>query len=247
VRQYLAAHSRAPAAAAEAFEDMALSPRRKLIARRMKESLQNIPAIYLFSEVNMDRLEQRKSELRVSGLRVTLTDLLIPIIGEVLTELPQFNATLLERDAETIVRRYRSVNLGLAVSTDQGLVAPVLRDITRKPLAQLVREKDELVARARANRLSPEDITGATFTLTNLGMLDVTTFTALINPPEVAILAVGAVRERVALAGGKPVAMHVAGVCLGVDHRALDGAEGGRFLSRFKACVEDPGPAGMQD
>jgi len=245
VQHYLALHPRALLVAAEEFEDIALSPRRKLIAQRMKESQQNIPAIYLFSEVVLDQLEKCKSELSASGLRVTLTDLLIPIIGKVLTELPQFNANLLDGDVEPIVRCYHSVNLGLAVDTDQGLVAPVIKDITHKPLLQIVREKDELIAKARANRLAPADIHGATFTLTNLGMFDVAAFIALINPPEVAILSVGTIRERIGLAGGKPEVLHIAEVCLGMDHRALDGADGGRFLSRFKAYVEDTSSAAL--
>ncbi len=222
------------------FEVVPLSSRRKAIARRMTESMQKIPHIHLFGEVNVERLERRKTELATAGNRVTLTDLLIKIVGELLAEMPMLNATFVDGGAEPAVHRHRVVNLGLAVSTDQGIVAPVLKDVARKSLAQLVREKEDLVTRARANRLSPQDSQGATFTLTNLGMFGVSAFTAIINPPEVAILSIGAFRERISLAGGKAVTVREVGVCLGLDHRVLDGADGGRFLARFREKVEDP-------
>ena len=225
---------------ADEFEEVPLSYRRKIIARRMQESARNIPHIHLFAEVCIDPLTQQKGAHTRSGGKITLTDLFIRILGRVLSEFPPFNATYVEQGTEGALRQYRQVNIGLAVSTEFGLVVPVLKDVTNKPLAELMREKEGVISRARNNRLAPEDLSEATFTFSNLGEFQITQFTAIINPPQVAILSIGRAIDRLTLAAGKPQLTKTAGVCLGLDHRALDGADGGRFLTRFKELVEEP-------
>jgi pyruvate dehydrogenase E2 component (dihydrolipoamide acetyltransferase) len=235
VKEYLASRSRPQI---DSFEEVPLSYRRKIIARRMQDSARTIPHIHLFAEVIVDELERQKAELIRSGTRITLTDLFLRHLGQVLFEFPSFNATYVEQKGEPALRKYRQVNIGLAVSTAHGLVVPVLRDVSNKPLDRIVREKVELIARARDNRLSPEDLAGATFTLSNLGNFQVTHFTALINPPQVAILSIGRASERFQPVKGRPQRVRVAAICLGLDHRALDGTDGARFISRFKELVE---------
>jgi pyruvate dehydrogenase E2 component (dihydrolipoamide acetyltransferase) len=239
VRAYLASRERSDRQAAD-YETVELSSRRRIIARRVEESARTIPHIYLFGEATVTRLEELKGRLSQGGRRVTLTDLFVWTLGAALVEFPAFNATTAEEGRALVVRRHRKVNVGLAVSTEQGLVVPVLKDVARKTLAELALEKEELLTRARSNKLSPQDLLGATFTLSNLGMYGVGSFTAVINPPEVAILAVGAASDRLTLRAGKPASISVVGLCLGLDHRVLDGAEGGRFLSRFVERVESP-------
>jgi pyruvate dehydrogenase E2 component (dihydrolipoamide acetyltransferase) len=239
VKQFLAS-KRQPSRQDEQYETVELSSRRKIIARRMQESVRTIPHIHLFGEANVGRLEVLQAELSKGGTRITLTDLILRILGTALSEFPLFNAVAVDDGVGLVVRKYRKVNIGLAVSSDHGLVVPVLKDVTSKTMAELVREKQELISKARANKLSPDDLSEGTFTLSNLGMHDVTSFTAIINPPEVAILTVGASRDRLELVDGKLVTVRVVGLCLGLDHRVLDGTDGGRFLSRLKQLLEEP-------
>lgn len=218
-----------------AYEAQPLSPLRKIIARRVQESAQQKPHIYLFSEIEVNSLLKKEH----SG-KITLTDLFLKITAMVLPEFPQLNATLVSESGELILRKYKQVNIGLAVSTDRGLVVPVVKDAGSKSLTDLAQQTKQLAARARENKLSAEELTGGSFTISNLGMYGLQSFIPIINPPEIAILAIGSIQEKLSLQKDKVKKVSVISVCLGMDHRAVDGADGARFLQRLKELVEDP-------
>ena len=221
----------------------------RVAADRMTASFGSAPHFYLDVEVQADALLELRDRLlpaveRISGARLTLTDLLVRIAGGALAEHPRANAFW----ADGRIGLHERVHVGIAVATSDstslnmgtGLVVPVLRDVARKPLAQIAAERSALVARARAGQLSLEDLAGGTFTLTNLGMYRVDSFHAILNPPQSAILAVGRIAERpVAIAGQLAVRRTVV-LTLSCDHRVLDGVLGARFLGRVAELIEDP-------
>jgi pyruvate dehydrogenase E2 component (dihydrolipoamide acetyltransferase) len=225
-----------------AYEEQSLSPLRKLIARRVQESAQQKPHIFLFSEIEVDSLLKREhsEKLASKNIKVTLTDLLLKITAMVLPEFPRFNATLVGESGDLVLRKYKQMNIGLAVSTERGLVVPVVKDVGGKSLSDIAQATKELVARARENKLCAEELTGGSFTVSNLGMYGVQSFIPIINPPEVAILAIGSIQDKLSLQKDKVKKNSVISVCLGMDHRAVDGADGARFLQRLKELVEDP-------
>jgi pyruvate dehydrogenase E2 component (dihydrolipoamide acetyltransferase) len=220
-----------------------------MTADRMKASFGNAPHFYLDVEVQADALLEMRDHLlpaveRKAGVRLTITDLLVRITGAALAEHPRANAFW----TDGRIGLHERVNLGIAVatsdsaqpSTHTGLVVPVLRDVDRKPLAQIAAERAALVTRARTGQLSPDDLAGGTFTLTNLGMYRVDSFHAILNPPQSAILAVGRIAERpVAIAGQLAVRRTVV-LTLSCDHRVLDGVLGALFLGRVAELIEDP-------
>ncbi|MBA7493167.1 Dihydrolipoyllysine-residue acetyltransferase component of pyruvate dehydrogenase complex [subsurface metagenome] len=229
----------------ELYEEVKLSPIRKIIAHRVFESYNQKPHIYLFSEIDMSSAlkfkETLTSEMPDKDLKVSLTDILIKITSLVLSEFPNFNATLSKVDhGELFLKKFKNINIGIAVVTERGLMVPVIKGVNKKDIVSVARETKVLVTRAKENRLSEEDITGSTFTLTNLGMYGVHSFIPIINPPEVAILALGAITKKPFVANGQLAEKPVMSICLGMDHRALDGADGGKFLEKFKQVIEDP-------
>ena len=225
------------------------SAAQRIAAERMAASFGSAPHFYLDVEAQAEALLELRDRLlpaveRKAGVRLTITDLLIRIVGAALAEHPRANAFW----ADGRIGLHERVNLGLAVATtdsaqpgtNTGLVVPVLRDVDRKPLAQIASERTVLVARARAGQLSLDDLTGGTFTLTNLGMYRVDRFHAILNPPQSAILAVGRIAERpVAIAGQLAVRRTVV-LTLSCDHRVLDGVLGALFLGRVAQLIEDP-------
>jgi pyruvate dehydrogenase E2 component (dihydrolipoamide acetyltransferase) len=225
-----------------AYEAQPLSPLRKIIARRVQESAQQKPHIHIFSEIEVDSLLkiQHSEKLASKKIKITLTDLLIKITAKALSEFPRFNATLVSENGELILRKYKRMNIGLAVSTDKGLVVPVVQDVGNKSLTEVAEQTKQLVARASENKLSGKEISGGSFTVSNLGMYGVQSFIPIINPPEVAILAIGSIQEKLTLQKDKVKTVSVMSVCLGMDHRAVDGADGAGFLQRLKELAEDP-------
>jgi len=231
VRTYLTKRQTQPAE--REYEEQALSPLRKIIAHRVQESAQQKPHIYLMIEIEVDSfLKKQHSETSKSkDVKITLTDLLLKKTASVLSEFPRLNATLVRENGELVLRMYKQVNIGLAVSTDRGLFVPVVKDVGNKSLIEVAKQTKRLAAKAKANKLSPEELSGGSFTVSNLGMYGVQSFIPIINPPEIAILAIGSIQEK---------KIPVMSVCLGIDHRAVDGADGARFLQRLKELVEDP-------
>jgi pyruvate dehydrogenase E2 component (dihydrolipoamide acetyltransferase) len=213
----------------------------RLTAERMVASFGGAPHFYLSAEVQAGALLDLRSRLlplieRRTGVRLTVTDLLVKILGAALAEYPRANAFW----QEGRIGLNRQVNVGIAVATDAGLVVPVLRQADRKSLSQIASGRAQLVEKARAGRLSVDELSGGTFTLTNLGMFRVDVFQAILNPPQSAILAVGRIVERPAVVDGQLVARPAAVLSLSCDHRVLDGALAAQFLGRVVELIEEP-------
>lgn len=215
-----------------------LSQMRKAIARRLVQSIAPIPHFFLTSEIDMGRALDLRAELnaRLQSGKIGVNDLLIKVTAEALARHPEINASW---EGETI-RRHGSADIGIAVAVDDGLITPVLRGADRKGLLQISAEAAGLIDRARQRRLAPEEYQGATFSISNLGMFDIDQFTAIINPPEAAILAVGATIEKPVVVEGEVTVRRRMRVTMSCDHRVIDGAMGARFLRTLKAMLENP-------
>jgi pyruvate dehydrogenase E2 component (dihydrolipoamide acetyltransferase) len=216
-----------------------LSRIRRTTAKRMGEAKREIPHFYASAEIRMDEAARLKESLVSVGAEyvdVTYTHLLVKAVGLALRHVPEVNGSY---DGDAIVL-HEAVNVGVATAVDEGLVVPVVRNADREPLAAIIRIARGLFERARSGRFGAEDLSGGTFTLSNLGMLPVTEFAAVINPPQAAILAVGAIREVPVVCDGEIVPGRVMTVTLSCDHRAIDGVLAGRFLRELKARLENP-------
>lgn len=227
-----------------------LSPMRKTIARRLVESKTTIPHFYLSvdvdaeplarlrEQINADLVASPSSEKGVSdaGVKVSYNDFLIKACAIALAHVPECNASY----TPDAIRVHKRVDISVAVAIPDGLVTPVVRDATRKSLVSIAVEMRELAARARARKLAPEEMQDGTFSITNLGMFGIDAFAAVINPPEGAILAVGAVRDVPVVAHGQLAAGKRLHLTLSCDHRVIDGAVGAAFLSELRHLVEHP-------
>lgn len=217
-----------------------LSPMRKTIARRLTESKQTVPHFYLTVDLDVEPLLTARAQL-VAALekqkeKVSVNDLLIKACATALRLVPECNASFMG-DA---IHYHQRVDISVAVAVPEGLVTPVVRDADRKGVLEIAREVRELAARARDRKLRPEEMADGTFSLSNLGMFDIESFGAVINPPEGAILAVGAVREEPVVRGGQIVPGKRMRVTLSCDHRVIDGAVGARWLQALRGVVEQP-------
>ncbi len=227
-----------PGAGEAEYEDLALTPMRAAIAKRMPMSKAPVPHFYVTSEVAMDRAWELREELNglEGGPRISVNDLVIRACALALVIHPGVNASF----TGEAIRRFRQAHIGIAVALEDGLITPVLRDCDRKSLSQIAVEARDLSERARARKLRVTEMSGATFSISNLGMFDVAEFSAIINPPEGAILAVGSVREvpvvtPQGLAPGRRMKLTIS-----CDHRVMDGAMGARFLQDVKRLLEEP-------
>lgn len=228
----------APAVPAVEYEDRPLTAIRATIARRMPLAKAPVPHFYLTTEVAMDRAWDLREELnRLEGQpKISINDFVIRATALALMQHPEVNASF---QGETI-RVWHRAHLGIAVALDEGLITPVLRDCQAKSLGQIALEARDLVERARARKLRAHELSGATFSISNLGMFDVDEFSAIINPPEGAILAVGRVR-RVPVVEGDTVGVgRRMSLTLSCDHRVMDGAMGARFLQTLRRLLEEP-------
>jgi len=213
------------------------TPMRRAVARRMTDSKQQAPHFYVQTEVRMDALNALLAdESERTGSRITATAALVVACAAALRAQPQFNAVwtdegLLQAD---------EVNVGVAVALEAGLIAPALLGADRLDLVETAAALRDLVERARGGKLRGSEINDATFTLSNLGMFDVSAFTAIVTPPQVAILATGRAIERFVPDGGEPRVVSMLTATLSADHRAVDGADAARFLEAFKGAIEDP-------
>jgi pyruvate dehydrogenase E2 component (dihydrolipoamide acetyltransferase) len=243
VEAYAAAHGLMPAAggqpAAPAAVDNTptrekMTSMRLTIARRLTESKQSIPHYRLSVDVDCAWLTKRRAELAAGGTKVSLNDLLLRALALTLVEHRDVNAQF----AGDEVLRFPHADICVAVSTEGGLTTPILRAADTKDAAKIAAEVADLAERARSARLTREEITGGTFTLSNLGMFGVDRFDAIINPPQVAILAVGAAADRAVVRDGALAVARVMTLALSCDHRVVDGAVGGRFLAALKQRLE---------
>jgi pyruvate dehydrogenase E2 component (dihydrolipoamide acetyltransferase) len=220
------------------YEDKPLSPMRAIIAKRMPLSKAPVPHFYVTSEVSMDRAWALRAEL--NGLegqpKVSVTDMVIKACALALLKNPGVNAQLQGQS----LRVFHRAHIGIAVALDEGLITPVLRDCDVKPLAQIAVDARDLAERARGGKLRAQEFSGATFSVSNLGMYDVEEFSAIINPPEGAILAVGSVLEKPVAEGGQVRVGRRMKMTISCDHRVMDGAMGARFLQDVKRLLEEP-------
>jgi pyruvate dehydrogenase E2 component (dihydrolipoamide acetyltransferase) len=229
----------APAPTGPEFTNEPLSSMRKVIATRLVQSKAPVPHFYLTIEVNMQRVKELRESVSLldPGLKISYNDIILKACAAALRQNPEVNASF---QGESI-RYYNRINLGIAVATDGGgLITPVLRNADAKSLAEIAGESKDLVARARARKLLPEEYVGSTFSISNLGMLGIDEFSAIINPPESAILAVGAVAEKAVVVDGRVEAGLRCRLTLSCDHRVVDGATGAKFLQSLQQILENP-------
>ncbi|GEQ96721.1 acetyltransferase component of pyruvate dehydrogenase complex [Iodidimonas gelatinilytica] len=222
------------------YDEVKLSGMRKVIAKRMTQSKSHVPHFYLTIDVELEKLmAQRKAlnaRLEGEGVKISVNDFIIRASALALKKVPQANAMFAGDKAYLFKRQ----DISVAVAVDGGLVTPVVRDAGSKGLAQISSEMKDLATKARDGKLMPEDYQGGTFSISNLGMFGIREFGAVINPPQGAILAVGAGEKRAVVDGDAVAIKLVMTVTLAVDHRVLDGAIGAEFLKAFKGYIEDP-------
>ncbi len=224
----------------EDYVDVSLSQMRKTIAKRLVESLGPVPHFFLTVDVDMSRaVEARKrvnALLEKEGKKISFNDIVLKATAMALRKHPECNAHW----REDHVRRFNRVHLAVAVAIDDGLITPVVRDADRKGMAEISAEVRELAGRAREKKLKPEEYSGGTFSVSNLGMFGIEDFTAVINPPEAGILAVGALEERPVARDGEVIIEPRMKITMSCDHRVIDGAQGARFLQSLTGILEEP-------
>ncbi len=220
------------------FKDVPLTQMRKTIARRLSESIGPVPTFYLTSEIDMTKVGQLREQMVANGdqYKVSVNDIIIKAVAIALTRHPECNAHWMG-DA---IRYFSAAHVGVAVATDDGLIVPVIRDAQLKGLGQIGKEARELAKKARERKLQPAEFTGGTFSVSNLGMFGIDQFTAIINPPEAAILAVGATETKPVWENGQFVPRQRMRVTLSCDHRVIDGAVGAKFLHTLRGLLEAP-------
>lgn len=234
--------SSAPTALSGTFDeslygDKPISQMRKVIARRLGESKFTAPHFYLTMEIDMgNAIEARKAMNEDSEVRISFNDIVIKASAAALRKHPMVNASWLEDK----ITYHRDINIGVAVAIDEGLMVPVINNADLKSLSMIKAEVKQLAGKARERKLSPEEMSGNTFTISNLGMFDIDEFTAIINPPDACILAVGTIAEKPVVKNGEIVVGSIMKVTLSCDHRIVDGAKGAAFLQTLKAYLENP-------
>ena len=241
VEQARSAPAIAPAPAPVAEGRIELSRAEQVAAERLTASYQQIPHIHLSMDVSAVWLQQFRTGYQLEGKKISFNDLIVKATARTLSEFPRVNS--LEDGGHF---RYASqINVGVAVAAEQGLVVPVIHDAAEKTVEEIALEGTRLIDAARHGQLRPDDMMGGTFTISNLGMFGISRFTAIINPPQVAILAVGAIENRVVASGVDAFAVRPQlTLTLAADHRVVDGALGARFLARLKEVLETPGLLG---
>jgi len=239
-----AAKGAAPApSGTEGFTDTEVSQMRRVIARRLGESKFSAPHFYLTMEINMDNAMVARSQMNeVSDVKISFNDMVVKAAAAALRRHPAVNASWMPaaNGKGEFIRQYQHIHVGVAVAIEDGLIVPVIRFADAKSLSQIAAESKELAGKARNKKLQPQEFTGNTFTISNLGMMDIEEFTAIINPPDSAIMAVGRIKEVVVRKGDGFGVSNVMKITLSCDHRSVDGAVGAAFLQTFKRYMENP-------
>lgn len=228
-----------PLAPAADAEEIPLSTVRRLTAQRLAASAREAPHFYLTVVADAGKLlafRAQANQRRGADVKVSVTDLLIRACATALAAHPEINVSW----DDTRILRHRRVSIGIAVAIDDGLIVPVIRDADRKTLIETAREARDLTTRARARKLTPDEMAGGTFTISNLGMYGIRQFTAVINPPQAAILAVGEAVRQPVVHGDQVTIGTTMALTLSIDHRAVDGATAARFLTRLRELIEEP-------
>ncbi len=222
--------------------EIPLTAMRRTIARRLSQSMQTAPHFYVTSVIDTDKLAALRQQINEyaatdpSPVKVSFNDLIVKAVARALVRVPQVNVSF----AEDRILQKKQVHIGVAVALEQGLIVPVLRNADQRGILDIAREARRLSEAAREGKLRPEDFSGGTFTVSNLGMFDVDSFTAVINPPESAILAIGSIMPTPVVVDGQVVVRNRIKVTLSADHRAIDGAMAARFLQEVKRLLEEP-------
>jgi pyruvate dehydrogenase E2 component (dihydrolipoamide acetyltransferase) len=222
--------------------EIPLTSMRRTIAKRLSQSMQTAPHFYVTSVIDTGKLADLRHQINEyaasdpAPIKVSFNDLIIKAVARALVRMPQVNISF----AEDRLIQKKSVHIGMAVALEQGLIVPVLHNVDRQGILDIARESQRLAEAARTGKLRPEDLSGGTFTVSNLGMFDVESFTAVINPPESAILAIGSITPTPAVVDGQVVVRNRMKVTLSSDHRAIDGATAARFLQELKRLLEEP-------
>lgn len=228
-----AASAAAPSGAAEPVKRERLTSMRSTIARRLSESKRDLPHYRLLADLDMDAMAKKRAAMVAAGESVSINDLLLHAVATALRQHPRLNAQFTGEE----LLQFEQVDLAVAVATPGGLVTPIVRNAAGLSVGQIAVLVRELAERARAGKLARDEITGGTFTVSNLGMFGVRQFDAIINPPQVAILAIGAMEERPVVRHGALAVGRVVTVTLSSDHRVVDGADAAAFLATLKATV----------
>jgi pyruvate dehydrogenase E2 component (dihydrolipoamide acetyltransferase) len=224
---------------ASAFREENTSKMRQVIASRLAESIGPIPTFYLTVEIEMDSAMEFRKQINSSipeADKVSLNDVIVKVAAQSLTKHPWANSSYQDKT----IRFYEDADIGVAVAIEDGLITPVIRAANRKGIVEISKEIKEKAARAREKKLQPEEYTGATFSISNLGMFGIKEFTAIINPPEAGIFAIGGAAPTPVVRNGEIVVRQIMNVTMSCDHRVIDGATGAKFLQTFKQMLENP-------
>lgn len=220
-----------------AYSEIPHSAMRRTIARRMLESKTSIPHFYLRAECNMSNLLALRQQINSNICkRISVNDFVVKAVGTALAELPQMNVSW----TDEALLQYENIDISVAVSTERGLITPVIRDVQKKSISQISSSITDLAQRAKEGKLVPNEYQGGSFTVSNLGMFGVSEFMAIINPPQAAILAVGAIEERAVVLDGVIAVAPMMTITLSVDHRAIDGSLAAEWLVVLKKIIENP-------
>lgn len=225
------------AAGSGQYEEVPVSQMRKTIARRLSESKFTAPHFYLTVEINMDKAIAMRTQVNeISPVKISFNDFVIKAVAASLRQHPAVNSSWLGDK----IRYNKDINIGVAVAVEDGLVVPVVRQADIKTLSQINTEVKAFAAKAKERKIQPQEMQGNTFTISNLGMFGIEEFTAIINPPDACIMAIGAITEKPIVKDGQIVVGNLMRVTLSSDHRVVDGATGAQFLQTFKSMLEDP-------
>ena len=221
-------------------ERVPLSSMREVIARRMTESFQ-APHFYLTVEVDTQELGEARKQLiplieNKIGIRLTVTDLIIKMVAKTLEDNPSVNCAY----ADGAMKLFKRIDIGLVAAVEGGLIVPVIRQANKKSLAEIAKDRAELTEKARERKLSMEEMRGSTFTISNLGMFGIDQFSAILQPPEAAILAIGRITDKAVVRDGQIIIRPMMTLTLSIDHRVLDGVLGSQFLQSLKGYIENP-------
>jgi pyruvate dehydrogenase E2 component (dihydrolipoamide acetyltransferase) len=221
----------------ESYEEVAVSQMRKTIAARLSESKFTAPHFYLTLEILMDKAVAAREQMNaISPVKISVNDLVVKAAAVALTKHPKVNSSWLG----TKIRYNHHVHVGVAMAVEDGLLVPVVRFANQKSLSQISAEVKDYGKKAKEKKLQPQDWSGNTFTISNLGMYGIEEFTAIINPPDACIMAVGTVKDSVGVVNGEVKPVKTMKVTLSCDHRVVDGTMGADFLKTFKELLEEP-------
>lgn len=219
-------------------ETIKITETRKRIADKTRSSKQERPHYYVGMKINVDELLKLREQLKANEIKVSLNDFILKASAVALNDYPILNSSY--QEDKGVIEIYKEKNIGMIVGREDGVLIPVIRNADKLSVKEIAEITTEYIEKVRANKITPDDLTGGTFTVSNMGMYGVFEFTAVINPPESAILAVGGVQTELALQEGEIVEKNVIKVMLSLDHRVIDGVVGAQFLQKFKALIENP-------